>query len=66
MSFQIEKAVQKSADFVNERPKILLGVSNTAAEMDVFAASRFKNENIEPETILQEAWVFLREHQGQR
>ncbi len=39
-----------SADFVKERPKILLGVSNTAAEMDVFAASRFKNENIVPRT----------------
>ncbi len=37
--------------------KFFLGASNTAAEMDVFAASRFKKENIEPETILQEAWV---------
>jgi hypothetical protein len=34
--------------------------------MDVFAASRFKKENIELETILQEAWVILREHQEQR
>ncbi len=62
MSIQIEKAAQTSTDIVIsidiEWTKILLGASNTAAEMDVCGIA-LRNKNIEPETILQEAWVIF-------
>jgi hypothetical protein len=69
MSFQIEKAVQTSANFVNGRPKILLGASNTASEMDVFAASRSEMKiKYWARDNSVEAWliIILREHQEQR